>query len=82
MTGKDKGTAIQEFMSERPFRGRMPAFLGDDLTDEYGFAMINRLGGYSIKVGIGPTAARWRLRDVTEVRGWLKRGRPAPRPTR
>jgi trehalose 6-phosphate phosphatase len=70
--GKDKGTAIQAFMTERPFRGRVPVFLGDDVTDEQGFAMVNKLAGVSIKVGPGPTVARWRLRDVAAVRHWLR----------
>lgn len=77
-TGRDKGTAIREFMSELPFRGRKPLFLGDDATDEYGFAAVNRLGGQSIKVGPGRTRARWRLRDVGAVRSWLQRGQPEP----
>ena len=81
-TGRDKGTAIEEFMMEQPFRGRMPLFLGDDMTDEYGFAMVNRLGGYSVKVGTGPTRAHWRLRDVAAVRTWLQHGTPAPEPCR
>lgn len=81
-TGKNKGTAIQEFMKEPPFCGRTPLFLGDDVTDEYGFAMVNRLGGYSVKVGPGSTVARWRLRNVAAVRSWLQRGHPAPRATR
>lgn len=81
-TGKDKGKAIQEFMTERPFRGRTPVFLGDDVTDEYGFVMVNHLGGLSIKVGPGPTAACWRLRDVAAVRAWLQHGRPTPKATR
>ena len=72
-TGKDKGTAIEEFMQEHPFRGRIPIFIGDDLTDEYGFALVNRLGGYSIKVGSGASAARWRLADAAAVRRWLER---------
>lgn len=80
-TGRDKGKAILAFMRERPFKGRTPVFLGDDATDEHGFAMINRLGGHSVKVGTGPTAARWRLRSVAAVRGWLERGRPQPAPT-
>jgi trehalose 6-phosphate phosphatase len=72
-TGKDKGTAIEEFMQERPFRGRIPIFIGDDLTDEYGFALVNRLGGHSIKVGPGASVALRRLADATAVRGWLHR---------
>jgi len=70
--GKDKGGAVREFMSEEPFRGRAPVFVGDDRTDEYGFEMVNRLRGYSVKVGHGPSVARWRLRDVRAVRAWLE----------
>lgn len=71
-TGKDKGVAVLEFMREPPFRGRTPVFVGDDATDEYGFVTVNRLGGYSIKVGRGPTAARWRLTTVGAVQRWLR----------
>lgn len=70
-SGKDKGTAIAEFMSEAPFAGRVPVFIGDDLTDEYGFALVNRFGGHSVKVGFGETRALWRLADAAAVRRWL-----------
>ncbi len=69
--GRDKGMAVQEFMQEEPFRGRTPVFVGDDSTDEYGFATVNRLHGHSVKVGPGRTVARWRLKDVRAVRAWL-----------
>lgn len=69
--GHTKGTVVTEFMSEPPFEGRMPAFLGDDGTDESAFGAVNELGGISIKVGAGPTAARYRLIDVLAVRDWI-----------
>lgn len=77
--GSDKGAAIGAFMREAPFRGRTPLFIGDDVTDEFGFAMVNRLGGYAVKVGPGRTAAGWRLPHVAAVRAWLERGTPVPR---
>jgi trehalose 6-phosphate phosphatase len=69
--GVDKGSAIVEFMSESPFAGRLPVFLGDDVTDETGFMAVNRLGGHSVKIGGGETAARWRLADPAAAKSWL-----------
>lgn len=69
--GNTKGTVVSEFMSEYPFRGRIPVFVGDDVTDETAFAVINAMGGLSIKVGAGPTQARYRLIDVKAVHQWL-----------
>jgi trehalose 6-phosphate phosphatase len=69
--GRDKGTAVLEYMAERPFAGRTPVFVGDDRTDEFGFAAIERARGWAIKVGPGRTCAPFRLRDVAAVRRWL-----------
>lgn len=71
-SGTDKGMALAAFMHEPPFRGRTPVFVGDDLTDELGFRMVDLLGGHSVKVGPGRSAARWRLPDVAAVRAWLQ----------
>ncbi len=70
--GRDKGTAILDYMREPPFRGRTAVFVGDDASDEYGFAAVAGLGGIAVKVGKGRTAARYRLRDVAAVRRWLR----------
>ena len=70
--GYTKGTAIDAFMHESPFRGRIPLFIGDDVTDEAGFAVVNQLGGLSIRVGEPTqTAARHQFPGVNEVVRWL-----------
>jgi len=68
-----KGSAIAAFMEEPPFRGRVPVFLGDDTTDEEGFAEVNRRRGISIRVGppIGGSAAIYELPSVTAALDWL-----------
>jgi len=69
--GRDKGTAIAEFMKEPPFRSRMPVFIGDDVTDEFGFELVNQIGGHCVKVGEGGSAAHLRLPHAGAVRAWL-----------
>src|SRR5579875_2322554 len=70
-----KATAIAAFMAEPPFRGRRPVFLGDDTTDEDGFAEVNRRGGVSVHVGpAAATAARYGLASVAAALDWLESG--------
>jgi trehalose 6-phosphate phosphatase len=70
--GCDKGKAIAQFMREAPFEGRVPVFLGDDVTDEYGFRVVNAMGGHAVKVGEGPSVARWRIDNPAAARAWLR----------
>lgn len=77
--GADKGSAIAEFLSEPPFIGRPPIFIGDDTTDEAGFAYVNARDGISIKVQGDNTAARYRVDSVRELRNWLGALAGAPR---
>lgn len=69
--GIDKGAAITTFMQHAPFYGRIPVFVGDDLTDEKGFHAVNGLQGVSVKVGEGSSAAHYHLDQVTDVHGWI-----------
>lgn len=70
--GPDKGTAAAAFMAEPPFAGRLPVFVGDDVTDEAGFATINAMDGISVRVGDGaPTCARYDGASVAGVHDWL-----------
>lgn len=68
----NKGVAVRAFMQEAPFRGRTPVYIGDDVTDEDAFAVVNALQGQSIRVGTGAdTHARHHLADVDAVIRWL-----------
>lgn len=68
-----KGTAVRQFMAKPPFAGRRPVFIGDDVTDEDAFDVINEMQGYSVRVGATDesSAARFSLPDVAAVQSWL-----------
>jgi trehalose 6-phosphate phosphatase len=48
-------------------------FIGDDISDEQGFFVVNELGGVSINVGNSiDTLAKHRLNGVSDVLQWLE----------
>jgi trehalose 6-phosphate phosphatase len=72
-TGADKGDALRAFMAEPDFAGARPIFVGDDMTDEHAFAAAAELDGGGVLVGPPrATAAKWRLKSVSAVIGWLE----------
>ena len=72
--GVNKGQAVLRYLDVAPFQGRRPVYVGDDLTDEYGFEVANRSDGIAVRVGDGaPTCAPWHLPSVGAVHQWLAR---------
>lgn len=67
----NKGKAVELMLSHAPFLERVAIMIGDDTTDEDAFSVVNRLGGHSIKVGSGETAAGFRVGDPQDVTNWL-----------
>ncbi|GBQ87694.1 trehalose-phosphatase [Gluconobacter albidus] len=71
--GIDKGKALEELMAEPPFRGRLPLFAGDDVTDRDGVRAARQMGGEGWLIPDDfPDAATFRrwLHDLSEGRGW------------
>ncbi len=66
-----KGEAIRWLMRSPPYAGRVPVFIGDDITDEDGFTAVNALGGISVRIGSGETCATRRVASPTELRAIL-----------
>jgi trehalose 6-phosphate phosphatase len=67
-----KGDAVRELFKLKPFAGRVPVFVGDDVTDRDGFAAAQALGGAAVVVGAtAHSDAALVLPDPSAVRGWL-----------
>jgi trehalose 6-phosphate phosphatase len=69
--GYDKGKAIARFLERKPFLGRMPVFIGDDTTDEAGFATVASRGGRAFSVGRERAGASFVFATPESVRRWL-----------
>lgn len=67
--GIDKGVAVRNLMLTPVFNGRVPVFIGDDVTDHDGFAAVAAVGGIALDVAIAfdnrPDLVRDWLRSFT-----------------
>jgi trehalose 6-phosphate phosphatase len=70
VTDADKGSALRRLRAELGAAGAL--YLGDDVTDEDGFRALAP-DGVTVKVGEGPTDARFRLADPAAVVDLLER---------
>lgn len=71
--GASKQAAVRAFMQQPPFTGAMPIFIGDDVTDEDGFAGACEFGGFGVAVGERRSErARYHLDNVAAVHHWLE----------
>jgi len=63
--GVDKGHGVERLMQHAPFRGRLPVFIGDDVTDEDGLRVARAIGGAGLWV---PDV----FGNAAGVRAWLQ----------
>jgi trehalose 6-phosphate phosphatase len=62
--GIDKARAVNVLMAGPPFAGRVPVFIGDDVTDEDGMRAARAFGGLGLRV-------QDHFGDAAGVRAWL-----------
>ena len=60
----DKGKALAALAARPPFAGRLPVFVGDDVTDEDAIAYARSVGGFGLRVADA-------FGDAAGVRAWL-----------
>jgi trehalose 6-phosphate phosphatase len=71
LDGFDKGQVIGQFMSDQPFRGRQPIFIGDDEIDRAAFDATLAMGGLAFSVGTTLPGLSGRFAGPGAVRDWL-----------
>lgn len=68
-----KALAIEHILRSPRFAERTIVYAGDDETDETAFAYVNEHDGITIKVGEGPTGARYHVESPKAFKDWLRR---------
>lgn len=62
--GTDKGIAVASLMQRAPMQGRLPLFIGDDVTDEDAIVKAREMGGAGLRVDLA-------FGTASDVRAWL-----------
>jgi trehalose 6-phosphate phosphatase len=70
-SGFNKASGVLELMTHPPFKGRLPIFIGDDVTDESVFAIMPDLGGLAFSVGRRAQGVAGHFDAPADVRAWL-----------
>ena len=69
--GVSKGESIGKLMAHAPFSGRMPVFIGDDVTDESVFEILPKIGGKGFSVSRYFPGLAGVFKDPAQVRSAL-----------
>ena len=69
--GISKGESIRKLMAHAPFSGRMPVFIGDDVTDELVFEVLPEIGGKGFGVSRYFPGLAGVFKDPAQVRSAL-----------
>jgi trehalose 6-phosphate phosphatase len=72
-SGFNKASGVIELMNHEPFKGRLPIFVGDDVTDESVFAIMPDFGGLPFSVGRRARGVANHFGEPRDVREWLAR---------
>jgi trehalose 6-phosphate phosphatase len=70
--GISKGESIRKLMAHSPFAGRVPVFIGDDVTDESVFELLPAIGGKGFSVSRQFPGLTGIFRDPAQVRSALR----------
>jgi trehalose 6-phosphate phosphatase len=70
--GINKGESIRKLMAHSPFAGRVPVFIGDDVTDESVFEILPKIGGKGFSVSRYFPGLTGVFKDPAQVRSALK----------
>ena len=69
----NKGDGVRELMTHPPFSGRVPVFIGDDVTDEAVFSVLPEMGGKGFSVCRHFSGVAGIFSSPTQVRYALER---------